>query len=75
MATGGQPAHDGAGRLLHRHQTRHGKIIFRGERRLHETRTDQGHPYAPGREIEAQGGGQIVEGRLGGAIGLGPWQR
>lgn len=64
VTTSGQPVHDGAGGLLHRHQTGHGKIIFGGERRLDKAGADQGHPDPFAGQIEAQGIRQIVEGGL-----------
>ncbi len=75
VTTSGQPVHDGAGSLLHRHQTGHGKIIFGGERRLDKAGADQGYSDPFAGQIEAQGIRQIVECCLGGTIRLGPRQR
>ena len=74
MLTCGQSGTDGPRGLGDRHQTGHGKIILGRQRRLHKTGPDQRHPHPFGLQIESQGRGQIIQGRLGGAIGLGLWQ-
>ena len=49
-----QAAQHGAGRRSGADQARHAEFVFRRQRRIHESRIDQVHGYAPGREVKIQ---------------------